>query len=376
MPPAKLQKLLPEMNKKFMLPTFSVIVILFLTTLISHARADNIKVAAYRGASGQLPENSLSAFVLAAALKSDFISMDLVMTRDDHLVVYRDIDITDTSNVAVLFPERERQDGRYYVIDFTLAELQQLNLTLEKDARLNSSRIPAFTDVLFLLRKMEKVFGYTIGIAPEIKKPWFHLNEGKDISKAVMDELQRFHYTESGTSVFLQCYDPDELQRIHKKLLVPRAINLRLVQLIDTNDGNETQRLVRGKWVPYNFEWLYTRTGAKLLALYADAVGMSTTRLLTIADDSLYADFLSNIGEENIKIHALFLGNNTKVNAVNFNSYADLLNRLLDQVNVDMIVTDLPAETLTFLKSREVDTDNEITGQKLPLLYTPTPLKE
>ena len=103
---------------------------------------------------------------------------------------------------------------------------------------------------------------------------------------------------------------------------------------------------------------------------------MSTTRLLTIADDSLYADFLSNIGEENIKIHALFLGNNTKVNDVNFNSYADLLNRLLDQVNVDMIVTDLPAETLTFLKSRKVDTDNEITGQKLPLLYTPTPLKE
>jgi glycerophosphoryl diester phosphodiesterase len=376
MPPVKLQKLLPERDNTFMLPKFLVIVILSLTTLISHAGAVDTKVTAYRGASGQLPENSLSAFVLAAAMKSDYISMDLVMTRDNHLVVFRDIDVTNASDVTEIFPERARQDGKYYVIDFTLAELQQLSFNLKKEGRLNSSHITVFSDVLFLLRKMEKVFGYTIGIAPEIKKPWFHLNEGKDISRAVLDVLQGFHYTETGTSVFLQCYDPDELQRIHKTLLVPRAIDLRLVQLIDTNDGNETQRLRRGKWVPYNYEWLYTRTGAKLLALYADAVGISAARLLAVAEDPLYADFLSNIGEEDIKIHAVTLGNSNKENIVEFSNYTDLLNRILDKVNIDILLTDIPAETLTFLKSREAETDNEITGQKQPLFYIPTPLKE
>lgn len=355
---------------------FSFIALLLCVALVSHAGASDRKVMAYRGASGHMQENSLSAFVLAAAMKSDYISMSLVMTRDNRLVVFGDIDITTASNVTEIFPERARQDGKYYIIDFSLAELQQLSITPETDEYPASLRIPTFTDVLSLLRQMEKVYDYSIGIALEIKKPWFHLNEGKDISISALDVLQRFHYGETNPPIFLQCHDPDELQRIHKTLLAPHETNFKLVQLIDSSDRSETQRLSRGKWAPYNFEWMFTRSGAKLLALYADAVSFDSSKLFTIAEDPILADFLNNIQVGQVKIHALFLNNSKEDISAESSSHRDILNKIYDQVNIDVFVTDSPASTLAFLKTREAKTDNETTGQQQPLFYTPTPLKE
>ena len=51
------------------------------------------------------------------------------MTKDDHLVVVHDHFLDRVSDVAAKFPDRARKDGRYYVIDFTLAEIKSLNFT-------------------------------------------------------------------------------------------------------------------------------------------------------------------------------------------------------------------------------------------------------
>src|SRR5688572_33212284 len=89
------------------------------------AEADKL-VVAHRGASGYLPEHTLEAKVLAFAQGADFIEQDVVMTRDDQLVVIHDLTLERTTNVATVFPGRAREDGSYYVIDFTLPELRQL----------------------------------------------------------------------------------------------------------------------------------------------------------------------------------------------------------------------------------------------------------
>ena len=94
----------------------------------TEANSDKV-VVAHRGASGYLPEHTLAAKALAYAMKPDYIEQDVVMTKDDRLVVLHDHYLDRVTNVAEVFPDRARKDGRYYAIDFTLAEIKQLSVT-------------------------------------------------------------------------------------------------------------------------------------------------------------------------------------------------------------------------------------------------------
>ena len=81
-------------------------------------------VIAHRGASGYLPEHTLPAKAMAYAQGADYLEQDLVMTKDDHLVVLHDHYLDRVTDVADRFPDRARKDGRYYAIDFTLDEIR------------------------------------------------------------------------------------------------------------------------------------------------------------------------------------------------------------------------------------------------------------
>jgi glycerophosphoryl diester phosphodiesterase len=60
---------------------------------------------------------------------ADYLEQDLVMTKDDRLVVLHDHYLDRVTDVAQRFPQRARQDGRFYAIDFTLAEIKSLKFT-------------------------------------------------------------------------------------------------------------------------------------------------------------------------------------------------------------------------------------------------------
>lgn len=83
----------------------------------------------HRGASGYLPEHTLEAAAMAHSFGVQFIEPDIVVTKDDKLVVLHDYHVDTTTDVARVFPDRKREDGRYYAVDFTLAELKKLNVT-------------------------------------------------------------------------------------------------------------------------------------------------------------------------------------------------------------------------------------------------------
>lgn len=86
-------------------------------------------VIAHRGASGYLPEHTLPAKAMAYAQGADYLEQDLVMTKDDQLVVLHDHYLDRVTDVAERFPDRARKDGRYYAIDFTLAEIKSLKFS-------------------------------------------------------------------------------------------------------------------------------------------------------------------------------------------------------------------------------------------------------
>ena len=86
-------------------------------------------IIAHRGASGYLPEHTLESKTLAFAQGADYLEQDLAMSKDNHLIVIHDHFLDNLTDVAAKFPNRARSDGRFYVIDFTLDELRQLNMT-------------------------------------------------------------------------------------------------------------------------------------------------------------------------------------------------------------------------------------------------------
>lgn len=95
----------------------------------SQALAAEKIVIAHRGASGYLPEHTLPAKAMAYAQGADYLEQDLVMTKDDQLVVLHDHYLDRVTDVAERFPQRARKDGRFYAIDFTLDEIRSLKFT-------------------------------------------------------------------------------------------------------------------------------------------------------------------------------------------------------------------------------------------------------
>jgi len=141
-------------------------------------------VIAHRGASGYLPEHTLSAAALAYGMGADFIEQDIVLSKDDCPIVLHDIHLDQVTNVAEIFPQRNRDDGHWYVRDFELLELKQL----EVHERANSDgsgpvfpqrfpyqrghfQIPTLQEEIDLIQGLNHSTGRKVGIYTEIKKP-------------------------------------------------------------------------------------------------------------------------------------------------------------------------------------------------------------
>src|SRR5947207_6618226 len=103
---------------------------LFAPRLLFFAMAESPKIIiAHRGASGYLPEHTLAAVAVAHTMGADYLEQDVVLSKDSVPVVLHDIHLDTVTDVARRFPGRKRRDGRFYAIDFTLAELKQLRVT-------------------------------------------------------------------------------------------------------------------------------------------------------------------------------------------------------------------------------------------------------
>ena len=144
--------------------------------MTEQVRADRPIIIAHRGASGYLPEHTLAAKALAYCQGADYLEQDVVLTRDDHPVVLHDIHLDTVTNVADVFPDRQRADGRFYAIDFTLAELRQLKASERID--LNTGQavypnrfpvgsaafgVPTLAEEIELVQGLNKTLGRQVG---------------------------------------------------------------------------------------------------------------------------------------------------------------------------------------------------------------------
>ncbi|MEZ5864478.1 MAG: glycerophosphodiester phosphodiesterase [Geminicoccaceae bacterium] len=202
-------------------------------------------VIAHRGASGYLPEHTAEAQMLAVGLGADFVELDVVLSRDGVPVVLHDLTLDATTDVAARFPERARADGRFYAIDFDLAELATLEVGERVDPRTGEAvfpgrfplargfRLPTLDRTIDLVQGLEASTGRLIGLYVEVKRPLFHRQEGQDISRVVLEALAAAGYGgASDGRLYLQGFDWAETQRIRAELGYAGP----LVQLIGGND--------------------------------------------------------------------------------------------------------------------------------------------
>jgi glycerophosphoryl diester phosphodiesterase len=299
-------------------------------------------IIAHRGASAYLPEHTLEAKALAFGMGADFLEQDIVATADDELVVLHDIRLDWVTDVAVRFPSRQRDDGRYYVRDFSLSELRLLNVHERRNAdgsavfarrfptSLGRFHIVTLDEELDMIKGLIRSSGRSVGIYPEIKDPAWHRQEGIDLSARVLSVLERQGFRHRTDPVYLQCFDASELRRLRQEL----HTDLRLVQLI--GEGGDS---------PAGTDYLRLQTaeGLREAAVLVDGIGPSLQQLYTLADidgHPVSTGLVTAAHDAGLVVHPYTF--RADALASGFAGFAEMIDWFAGSLKVDGFFTDFP----------------------------------
>lgn len=296
-------------------------------------------VIAHRGASAYLPEHTLEAKALAFGMGADFLEQDVVATRDDRLVVLHDLHLEPVTDVAARYPDRCRDDGRWYVRDFDLHELLTLNVHERRRAGGSEPvwperfptdtgrfRIATLDAELEMVRGLAASTGRRAGIYPEIKEPAWHREEGVDLTLLVLEKLAEHGYSRREDPVYLQCFDADELRRVRRDL----GSELKLVQLLgDAQRGRLPELTSSG--------------GLRELADWADGIGPALGALYTLAEidgQPVSTGAVRRAHEAGLDVHPYTF--RADALAAGFASFEEMVVWFVETLGVDGLFTDFP----------------------------------
>ncbi|MBI1323261.1 glycerophosphodiester phosphodiesterase [bacterium] len=308
-------------------------------------------IIAHRGASGYLPEHTLEAKAMAHAFGADFLEQDLVLTKDGVPVVLHDITLEAVTDVEDRFPGRNRPDGKFYAIDFTLAEIKTLNVHERVDTKtgkpafrsrfpqgLGQFRIPTFEEELQMIQGMNASRGMSAGIYPELKSPAFHHAEGKDLAAAVLPILKKYGYWGKATPCFLQCFEWPEVERV-RKLGYPG-------QLVFLMGKTEVRMSESGDAVPLDASAL------KRIAEVADGIGPALGMVVDLKSPTLApTGLIDKAHAAGLVVHPYTIRVDVPVDASRPDG-AILFDAVLGKAGADGVFTDHPDRGVAWKRGR------------------------
>ncbi len=204
-------------------------------------------LVAHRGASGYAPEHTLLAYELAIRQGADFVEQDLQITKDGVLVCLHDPELSRTTNVKAVFPDRATErdvEGQgnakkgWYVVDFTLAELKALDaeswfytanpFITRPDVIADFGKLRVLT-----LDEALRVIRDRAGLYIELKHFEFYKALGFDGAQKLAAVLKARGYAAKAKSgrVFIQSFSQEAL--LHMREVAPQY---RRVQLLPMED--------------------------------------------------------------------------------------------------------------------------------------------
>jgi glycerophosphoryl diester phosphodiesterase len=211
-------------------------------------------VVAHRGASGYAPEHTAAAYRLAIRMSANFVEQDLQMTRDGELICSHDAELSRTTDIAWVFPDRatlrdplrtgEPRRG-WFAADFTLAELK----TLGAGSWYNNANPFAARDeyvgqrVQTLDEAIAAVKG-NAGLYIETKHVEFYRSLGHDMVKALVETLGRHGLSgtdDSGTPVLIQSFSKASL--LYAREVEPKYRRVQLLPMEDSGRASDSARV-------------------------------------------------------------------------------------------------------------------------------------
>jgi len=238
-------------------------------------------VAGHRGASGHRPEHTLDAFALALAMGVDDLELDLVATRDGHLVVRHDTELSRTTDVAARPELAHRRTTRvvdgallegWFVDSLTLAELRTVRARerLPRSRPVSAARdgrtgVATLDDVLTLVDDWCASTGQRAGLLLELKHVAHLRAAGLPVDDLVLDALRRHGLDHDRSRVQVMAFEPEPLRRLAGTARVP------LLQLVHRPEQVTARALGR-------------------VAAYADGIGCAKHLLLGDRGDRVVRD--------------------------------------------------------------------------------------
>lgn len=212
------------------IPTSLVLSVALAAVIFSHltAAGQPAFVVAHRGASAYAPEHTTEAYRLALAQGAEYVEQDVSLTKDGVLVCSHDPSLERVTNVEEVFPDRftsetvgGRTVKRWYIEDFTLAEIKRLDAGSWFDPKFAALRVLTFQEAI------DQIKGKA-GLFPEIKTPGRVHAKGLNPEQAMADALKKnglVGATLNGRpAVHLQVFEDESLKRLATLLPdVPRT---------------------------------------------------------------------------------------------------------------------------------------------------------
>lgn len=312
------------------------------------------------GSSGNLPTGSLIGVAVALERGARAISLDLVLSADDQVVLLAEPRLEELTNVAEIYPDRARADGSYYSFDFTLAELKQMSHR-QRSAADGLDNSGAVQTPQFPVVSLREVFGYLDLLANdpadrptlvcELQKGWLHRLENKDLVGTVMSLLETYLASAARADLYIASWDPEELHNLAENN--PSAIGL--IQLIGLNDGAEVMNLEFGQLQPYNYDLMFTRFGLKAVSGYAAAVGLLPQALLNASGELVNPNYLDDAHTLGLKVIGYDADPGYLAGSAVGQTEVDRFAHLLFTVGFDGLVTSRDAALRSWLAERTKD---------------------
>jgi glycerophosphoryl diester phosphodiesterase len=152
-----------------------------------------MQIFAHRGYSAKYPENTMAAFKAALQFNIDGIELDVHETKDGALVVIHDEKVNRTTN------------GKGYVKDYTLKQIQQLDAGSWFHKKFKDEKIPTLKEVLQLAKPTGKIVNI------ELKSNVIPY-DGMDLKV-----VQLIREMQMEGQIIISSFDHESLQRINKK---------------------------------------------------------------------------------------------------------------------------------------------------------------
>ena len=313
-----------------MLHALGLIALLIMSPTLAAAEPAPPIVIAHRGASGYLPEHTLPAYALAHGQGADFIEPDLVRTRDGVFICLHDIYLEATTDVEEVFPDRRRDDGRWYAADFSLVEVRTLRVHERLPGRFPQTTnlgltVPTFEEMIELVQGLNATTGRQAGIYPELKAPSFHREEGMAMEADFLEIVERHGYGEEASPIFVQSFEPEPLQELRRL-----GSQLRQIFLVGGREPDDLDDKALGR-----------------IAAFADGIGPSKN---LVFDDPTLVDRAHGAG---LAVHPYTLRADELPDA--FTSFEEELAHLYGERRVDGLFTDFPDLARRWLDATATD---------------------